>query len=51
MGEVHVCTPEDASIGFPMSALLLYAHRAMGVKALLLLLQGLLSGFACHVML
>lgn len=51
MGGVHVCTPEDASIGFPMSAMPLYAHRAMGVKALLLLLQGLHSGFACHVML
>ncbi|WP_291916775.1 hypothetical protein, partial [Limnohabitans sp.] len=49
MGGVHECTPEDASIGFPMSAMPLYARRAMGVKALLHLFQGLHSDFVSHV--
>jgi hypothetical protein len=50
MGGVHECTPEDASIGFPMSAMPLYARRAMGVKALLHLLQGLHSDFGRPVL-
>ena len=52
MGGVHVCTPVDASIGFPMSAVPLYARRTMEVKALLHVYQGTphcIRAFPCAV--